>query len=40
MSMKGKLVQLNVSAGGMPKRPVERARFHYSGDPDRRYQLI
>jgi MOSC domain-containing protein YiiM len=31
MSMKGTLVQVNVSAGGMPKRTVERARVTRDG---------
>jgi MOSC domain-containing protein YiiM len=31
MSMKGTLVQVNVSAGGMPKRPVERAHVTRDG---------
>ena len=31
MSMKGTLVQVNVSPGGTPKRPVERARVTRDG---------
>ena len=31
MSMKGTLLQVNVSAGGMPKRPVDRARVTRDG---------